>query len=154
MLTLPQSKEGARFTPALSDRLCAIARGLPDGGVVCDVGSDHGALPLYLLQTNQCETAIVTDLNPAPLQRARGNLEEAGLSHRAEFILTDGIADVLVHKPDAFVIAGMGGDTIAGILHRALSQIPNGCFFALQPMTKEERLRAFLYESGFLVTEE
>jgi len=153
MLTLLQSKENSS-APELSERLCAVARGLPKNGVICDVGSDHGALPLFLLREGLCSRVIVTDLNEAPLFRAKIALEKAGLSERSEFVLTDGIADILPMHPNAFVIAGMGGDTIAGILSRGLSGLEKGTVFALQPMTKEERLRAFLYENGFFIEDE
>ncbi len=139
---------------ALSLRLSAIAESLPVGGVICDVGSDHGALPLYLLSTGKCSAAIVTDLNEKPLERAKENLREAGVLEKASFVLTDGIEAVLHLEPDAFVIAGMGGETILGILDRGLSRIPEGTQFFLQPMTKAAVLRRFLYKSGFSVRDE
>ena len=122
---------------------------MPRGGVVCDVGSDHGALPLFLLQNDLCKRAVVTDLNAMPLKRAELNLKENGVSHRADFVLTDGISEVLSYHADAYVIAGMGGETIVGILSRALERIPMKTVFVLQPMTKAVFLRRFLYENGF-----
>ncbi len=122
--------------------------------MICDVGSDHGALPLFLLSSGKCSSAIVTDLNEKPLERAKANLREAGVVENATFVLTDGIEEVLPLKPDAFVIAGMGGETILGILNRGLSQIPKGTQFLLQPMTKVAILRRFLYETGFCVSNE
>lgn len=136
---------------SLSARLSLIAESLPRGGVVCDVGSDHGALPLFLLKNGWCSHAIVTDLNPEPLSRAKAALINAGVAHKARFLLTDGILDVLPLSPDSFVIAGMGGETIAGILSRALGRIPINTCFVLQPMTRAHLLREFLYENGFLV---
>ena len=153
MLTLQQSNSSAKQT-TLSLRLSAIAESLPESGVICDVGSDHGALPMYLLSNGKCSSAIVTDLNEKPLERAKENLRDAGVFEKATFVLTDGIEAVLPMKPDAFVIAGMGGETIAGILDRGLSQIPNGTKFVLQPMTKADVLRRFLYKTGFCVQDE
>lgn len=138
----------------LSERLSAIAGSLPEHCVVCDVGSDHGTLPLYLLKNNLCSKAIVTDLNKNPLDRARHNLQDAGVAERASFVLTDGIAEVLPLSPDAFVIAGMGGETIVGILERGLKKIPLGTAFVLQPMTKIPVLRRYLYEYGFSIQNE
>ncbi|MBR3836658.1 MAG: SAM-dependent methyltransferase [Clostridia bacterium] len=141
---------GAR-SASLSARLSAIAESLPRGGVVCDVGSDHGALPLFLLENGWCRHAIVTDLNPEPLARAKAALTSAGIAHKAQFFLTDGILDVISLSPDTFVIAGMGGETIAGILSRALDRIPLNTGFVLQPMSRAHLLRKFLYENGFSV---
>ncbi len=138
----------------LSGRLSAIAESLPVGGTVCDVGTDHGILPMYLLQNHLAEKVIVTDLNPNPLARGKMAIEEAGLADRAEFILTDGILEVLPQKVDHFVIAGMGGETIVGILSRAEGKIASGTSFFLQPMTKIDCLRRYLYEKGFRITAE
>ncbi len=138
----------------MSERLSAIAESLPSGGVVCDVGSDHGALPLFLIQEGKIRHAIVTDLNAPPLARAKAAFQKAGLEHKADFYLTDGMEEVLPHGADSYVIAGMGGETIAGILSRALDRIPKGTFFALQPMTKSEALRCYLCENGFLLEDE
>lgn len=150
MLTSLPNKESIHST-CLSERLLALASLVPKDCVVCDVGSDHGALPLYLLKTGRCKKAIVTDLNPLPLERAKRALASEILSSQAEFLLTDGIADVVSSAPDIFVIAGMGGETIAGILDRAISDIPKGTRFALQPMSKDVYLRRYLYEHGFFV---
>ena len=154
MPTLQANKPKDRHTPPLSARLSAIAEGLPRGGVVCDVGSDHGALPLHMLKSGACSGAVVTDLNPMPLARAKSNLVAAGVDHKAEFILTDGIPFESTLHPDSFVIAGMGGETVSGILERALPTLEMEAFFALQPMTRPEQLRRFLYENGFRVTSE
>lgn len=154
MLTWQTNKSGDKHRPDLSARLSVIAESLPRGGVVCDVGSDHGALALYLLEKQYCSKAIVTDLNSRPLARAKENLTAAGVAHRALFLLTDGICDVLSYQPDAFVIAGMGGETISGILDRAKGKILPKTVFILQPMTRIVHLRRYLYESGFCVTGE
>ena len=151
MLTLPQNKSALKKV-ALSSRLSALADCLGEGSFVCDVGSDHGALPLYLLSCGKCKRAIVTDLNEKPLERAKANLRSFGFDSKAIFVQTDGIEKVLSFLPDSFVIAGMGGETIIGILERALSAIPKGTVFVLQPMTKIAALRRFLYESGFALT--
>ncbi len=148
------NKSDRRHRNDLSARLSAIADCLPTGGVVCDVGADHGALSLYLLQTGQCSRVIVTDLNSHPLARAEQNLTAAGVSDRAQFLLTDGIVEVLPYQPDGFVIAGMGGETILGILDRAKGKIAPGTVFVMQPMTREVPLRRYLYENGFCVKEE
>ena len=138
----------------LSARLSALAALVPKGAFVCDVGSDHGMLPMYLLQEGICEKAVVSDVNAAPLERAKEAFSQSGLSDRAVFCLCDGIAALLQHKPDVFVIAGMGGETIRRILSEALAAIPSGAAFLLQPMTKEASLRAFLYENGFRIKNE
>ncbi len=113
MLILPQNNRKEDCI-SLSARLFAIAESLPRGGVVCDIGSDHGALPLYMIQKGWISHALVTDLNASPLERAKKAFCDAGVYNKANFFLTDGIEELLPYRPDAFVIAGMGGETIAG----------------------------------------
>ncbi len=153
MHTLQQSNCSEKKA-ILSARLLAIAESLPKNATVCDVGSDHGILPLYLLKERGFSRVIVTDLNPLPLERAKKNLASSGVFEFAHFLLTDGIEEVIPFHPDVFVIAGMGGETIFGILNRANGKIPVGTKFVLQPMTRDSVLRRFLYESGFLITNE
>ncbi len=153
MHTLHPSKDPVR-SACLSERLSAIADRVPKDCVVCDIGSDHGALPLYLLKSGHCRRAIVTDLNRLPLDRAKKALEEEGVAHLADFYLTDGIENIVPLCPDVYVVAGMGGETIAGILARGISKLSAGSFFILQPMSRDVFLRKFLYENGFFVTDE
>ncbi len=143
-----------RKTASLPERLKAIARRVPDGGVVCDVGSDHGLLPLYLLRRRPGMSAVVTDLRPQPLARAEAALTEGGVSDRAVFLLTDGIAELADRQIDCFVIAGMSGETIARILSEGQGAVRAGQCFCLQPMSHEDLLRAFLIPAGFCITEE
>lgn len=153
MHTLHPSKDPVR-SACLSERLSAIADRVPKDCVVCDIGSDHGALPLFLLKTGRCRRAIVTDLNRLPLDRAKKALAEAGVKHLADFFLTDGIETVAPLSPDVYVIAGMGGETIAGILSRGIPKLTLGSFFILQPMSRDAFLRKFLYENGFFMSDE
>ena len=138
----------------LSARLSAIAESLPENALICDVGSDHGALPLFLLKSKRSPRVIVTDVNPLPLERAKKCLEEAGVDHLADFILGDGLDKTFSFDVDVYVIAGMGGENIAGILDRALTKIPYGTSFVLQPMTRVCSLRRYLYEHGFEIARE
>lgn len=151
MPTLPQSKRGKG---TLSPRLSAVADGLGAGGTVCDVGSDHGYLALFLLQRKLFSRAIVTDIRSMPLRRAQKTLEDAGFKECVTALLCDGIAETLAHTPEAFAIAGMGAETIVGILSRVAGNIKEHTVFSLQPMTHPEALRRFLYENGFCIEQE
>ena len=132
----------------LSKRLSAAAAFVPSGTKVCDVGADHAALSLYLLKKEIANTVIVSDIHPLPLERARLAIESEGLEHRAHFCLADGVLPLLEYRPDCFVIAGMGGETIAGMLSVPQSRF-FGCRFILQPMTKIPELRRLLAQKGY-----
>jgi len=136
----------------LSPRLDAIARMVPPGARLADVGTDHGYLPIRLLQEGRIRSAVATDIRPGPLSRAESNARAYNV-HGMRCVLCDGLAALSGEDADTIVIAGMGGETIAGILQRA-PWTKNGHRLLLQPMSRPEILRRFLAESGCRIFEE
>lgn len=137
---------------SLQPRLQAIASLVPPGARLVDVGTDHGYLPIYLLQCHRIVHAIATDLRPGPLARGRSMARAYGQEERITFRLCDGLAGVSPQEVDTVVIAGMGGETIAAIL----DAVPwcREKQLLLQPMSRAEFLRPWLATNGFQVIEE
>jgi len=136
----------------LTKRLAVLANFAQNGKIAADIGADHAALSLYLLQTDKFEKVIISDVHKAPLERARGVIEKNGFASRTEFYLTDGIKE-LPEEISCFFIAGMGGETIADILLKGIDNV-RGKEIVLQPMSKEDRLRKILSENGFEIISE
>ncbi|MBR4157716.1 MAG: SAM-dependent methyltransferase [Oscillospiraceae bacterium] len=132
----------------LSPRLSAVAALVPQGAHVADVGTDHGYLAVYLISTGIADSVVATDIREGPLTAAKQNIEGAGLSGRIELRLCDGLAGVQPDEADTVVIAGMGGETIAGILSRSPWALEKDRLLILSPQSKPELLRAWLYEHG------
>lgn len=124
------------------------------GAVLADIGTDHGYLPLALLEAGVIERAICTDINESPLSSARENARARGLADRCEFILTDGAAALAHLGVTDAVIAGMGGELIADIISKAPFFCDTGVHLVLQPMSRQEKLRRYLAEAGFEITDE
>lgn len=137
----------------LSKRLRAIADLVPPGSRVCDVGTDHAYLPIALMQSGRAARVTATDIREAPLANAARNIGEAGVSG-IETRLCDGLCGIPLNETDAVVIAGMGGEVIAGILSRAAQNDLLAPLFLLQPTTSAEVLRQYLCENGFLLQSE
>ena len=140
-------------TVRLSRRLAAIAALLPPDGGFADVGTDHGQLPVYLLQNGCPGRVCATDICPGPLSAARRTAREASLADRIEFLLTDGLDGLDGSSLASVVIAGMGGENIADILSRAPWTRENR-LLVLQPMSKADVLRSFLSAHGYRVETE
>jgi len=51
----------------LDVRLSAVLSLVKPCGVLADVGTDHGYLPLEALKSGICKHAVAADLNPFPL---------------------------------------------------------------------------------------
>ena len=54
----------------------------PTGCRLADIGTDHGYLPVYLLQRERIQSAIAADIGAEPLTHARRTAEEYGVDGR------------------------------------------------------------------------
>lgn len=140
--------------PPLSKRLKAIAALVPHGARVCDIGTDHGYLSIYLKQSGIAETVIATDIRPSPLENARKNIAKSGIEG-IETRLCSGLSAIKPDEADTVIIAGMGGEVISNILCDCewlkLTPCP---LLILQPTTSPEVLRRCLYDNGFKISAE
>lgn len=136
---------------SLPPRLSAVAELAGRCDVLADVGTDHAHLPVYMIQSGNCSRAFACDVNQGPLQRAKSAVEKYGLSHSVSLVLSDGLHSV-PEEYDVLVIAGMGGDLISRILYE--HPPVKAKKLILQPMTKPEVLRRFLFRHGYSIERE
>ena len=137
----------------LQPRLRLLADMVPEGARLADVGTDHGYLPVFLLQKGRIAGAIASDIVPGPLQHARQTATEYEVEG-IDFRLCPGLDAIGAEEADTIVIAGMGGETIRDILRAAPWAADGHHTLLLQPMTKVELLRGWLRENGYSCTEE
>ena len=141
-------------SPSLSPRLAMCASLARPGKRMADIGTDHGYLPVYLVAQGVCPTAIAADIRPGPLSRARETVKQAGMDSRISLRLGDGLSPVRPEETDDVAITGMGGETIAAILAAAPWCKDGRYRLILQPMSKPEDLREFLFANGFALETE
>ena len=98
----------------LQPRLRLLADMVPQGARLADIGTDHGYLPVWLMQQGRIASAIAADIGPEPLAHARRTAEEYGTA--LDLRLCDGLRGIAAHEADTVVMAGMGGETIIHIL--------------------------------------
>ena len=138
----------------LQPRLQLLADLVPQGARVADIGTDHGYLPVWLLQRGRIAAAIAADIGEDPLQHARRTAEEYGVDG-INFRLCDGLKGIGSDEVDTVVIAGMGGETIIHILSAApWMKVTGAVTLLLQPMTKAGELRHWLADNGYCFTDE
>ncbi|MDR1905336.1 MAG: class I SAM-dependent methyltransferase [Clostridiales bacterium] len=128
-------------------RIDAALREAGGCGVLCDIGADHGKLPVLAVLRGAAKRAIATDISEKSLQKAVRLAESAGVSDRIEFRRGDGFEAVDFFEADVFVVAGMGGRSIADILRGRKPLKKNK--FILIPHQNSRELRHFLIESGY-----
>lgn len=124
--------------------MCELASGAK---CAADIGTDHGYAAIWLL-LHGAERVTAADIRPGPLAAARLNAEEYGFGGRIRFELCDGLDFEGAEEHDTVLIAGMGGETIAGIIARA-GWTRLGARLILQPQTKLDELIETLRESGY-----
>ena len=138
----------------LQPRLQCIASLVPKGARLADIGTDHGYLPVYLLQEGTIGHAIASDINALPLAHARATAGEYGVTEKIDFRLCPGLAKLRPEECDTVAIAGMGGETIISILQDAPWTADGQHRLLLQPMTKAAALRHWLADNGYTFTDE
>ncbi|MDP4120822.1 MAG: class I SAM-dependent methyltransferase [Bacillota bacterium] len=137
----------------LSPRLNLCAEYIRDGVSMADIGTDHAYLPVWLKITGQITSAIAADINIGPLQKAKETIEKYHADN-IETRLSDGLYSILENEADDIVIAGMGGELIAEIISNCPWKIGATKHLILQPMTKPEVLRSFLFNNFFEIIKE
>ena len=138
----------------MSIRLETIASKVIDSKGVADVGTDHAYIPIMLRERGYSGRIIATDINEGPLKKARIGLLNAGFEESVELILCDGLDGCEPDCVDTVIVAGMGGDTINGIIDRAEWTYKPGIKLILQPVTKPEILRYWLVNNSYQITDE
>lgn len=139
---------------SIGSRLLSVAGLVRRGAVLADVGTDHAYLPIYLLKTGGIARAFCTDINEGPLRSAEENLKKEGLLGKAEIFLTSGCIGLEGKGITDYTICGMGGELIADIISVSEHLRNAELRLVLQPMTKAEQLRKFLWQEGFLIEKE
>jgi len=132
----------------LTERLKAVAS-FVRGNRLIDVGTDHAYLPAHLLSAGKIDSAVLTDINPGPLKKARSTISSAGFDDKCRFVLTDGLVGLDNEECTDISIAGMGGILITEILEK--SEIAKRANLILQPMTHPHLLRKFLFDNGYSI---
>ena len=138
----------------LSKRLQAVADLVSEGQIVADVGTDHGYIPIYLLETKKCEKAIAMDINKGPLLCAKEHIAEHGLNQKIQVKLSDGVKALSAGECDCVVVAGMGGALAVKIMEEGREIFRSLREFVLQPQSELAKVRQYLWENEYCVIAE
>ena len=138
----------------LTPRLSAAASLVRGGGIIADIGTDHGYLPVYLIQSGRVRGAIAADIGKMPLQNAAKTIENYDLDNVISLRLSDGLREFSEGDADEYVFAGMGGTLIAEKLAETPWIKNSNLHFVFQPQSRAEDLRKFLFENGFSINNE
>ena len=138
----------------ISNRLMTAAALVTQGYTLADVGTDHGYIPIYLLQQKKIPSAIAMDINEGPLERAKEHIALYGLQAYIQTRLSDGVAALKPGEVEAVLIAGMGGGLVMHILKDGEKVCQSAKELILQPQSEIEHVREFLREEGYTILAE
>ena len=138
----------------ISNRLMTAAALVTQGYTLADVGTDHGYIPIYLLQQKKIPAAIAMDINEGPLERAKEHIALYGLQAYIQTRLSDGVAALKPGEVEAVLIAGMGGGLVMHILKDGEKVCQSAKELILQPQSEIEHVREFLREEGYTILAE
>ncbi len=138
----------------LSKRLQMVAAQVLSGGVLADIGCDHGFTSIYLVSRGQVRKAIAMDVREGPLGRAAEHVVESGLQEKIELRLSDGTDQLQPGEADTILISGMGGALMEKIL-RARPEVTKAAQeLVMSPQSEVYRVRSCLHELGFRIARE
>ena len=145
---------GKEIGMRLSKRLEMVASFVERGSRVADIGTDHGFLPIVLVERGICPCALAMDVREGPLKRAREHVREHGLDGKVECRLSDGLAKLKPGEADTAVMAGMGGELIVHILEQGRDMWEHLRRVVLSPQSEMDKVRRYLEEEGFSIERE
>lgn len=138
----------------LSARLQEIAKRVPSGARVADIGSDHAWLPVWLVHSGQVHAAIAGEYHEGPYRAAQRKVAAYRLGDRIAVRRGNGLAVLEPGEVDTIVIAGMGGSLIATILEEGKDKLVGVSRLVLQPNVGEDFVRRWLEQYGWNLVEE
>ncbi|MCB2359787.1 tRNA (adenine(22)-N(1))-methyltransferase [Clostridium estertheticum] len=133
----------------LSIRLKCIVSMIEKCDSVIDVGTDHGYVPIYLVQKGITKKAIASDINRGPVEKAKKNITRNNAANEISCRLGSGLSTVKEGEVQVAIIAGMGGNLIRDILETDLGIVKKLKYMVLQPVQNAEVLREYLYKTGY-----
>lgn len=138
----------------ISLRLKTIASMVEKCDICADIGTDHGYIPIYLIENKLCSKVIATDINKEPLNRAKKNIIRKKFIDKIDLRLGSGFNTIDNDEVDIAIIAGMGGNLIKYIIEENIEKFKELKYLIVQPIQNVEVLREYIYRKGFNIIEE
>ena len=133
----------------LDERLSAAERLIGKCIRLVDIGTNHGFLPVHMIQSGLCQRALLCDISADALSRARRLVEKTGLQEQTAFLVTDGLHGITLEEGNVVSVCGMGARTIGHIL---TSPLP--CPIVVQANVEVPYLRRHIESIGMHIAEE
>lgn len=138
----------------VSNRLKTVANSVVKGSIVADIGTDHGYVPIYLIQNNIAKKVIAMDVNKGPLLKANENIKKYQLENKIVTRLSNGLEKLNMNEVTTVTIGGMGGKLVNNILLEGKSVLESVEQLVLQPQSEIPDVRKMVHSLGYLILDE
>lgn len=139
----------------LETRLAHLAAMVDENTRLADIGTDHAYLPIDLVKSGKIQFAIASDVAKGPLDNAKTDILEAGLSNQIQTRLGSGLETIKPEdKIETVVIAGMGGKLMTDLLEAAKEKDELYPTLILEPNIGEPGVRKWLMEHNYQIIQE
>lgn len=138
----------------LSKRLQTVAHLVHSGGVVADVGCDHGFTIIYLVEKHLAAAGIAMDVADGPLERAREHIMQHGLEDKIAIRKSDGLTHLAENEADTILISGIGGALMERILREYPHTTQSAGELILSPQSEIHKVRHALHDLEFVIAQE
>ena len=135
----------------LTERLAEIAKSINPGERVADIGTDHGYIPLYLIENNISPKVVLADISKGSLLKAKDNCERCFPGMNFDLRLGDGLDILSEGEVDTVILAGIGGLLSVEIIDWDIKKSLSYKKYIFQPRNNSGALRRYLYEQGFTI---
>lgn len=139
----------------VSNRLKKIIEMVDTANTVADIASDHGYVPIILLNEDKIKSAIATDINIKPIENLKKNIELYLSPDKKKYIdvrLGDGLQVINKNEADVIIISGIGFDLMAEILTNIDEY--NFKYLILSSQSKYYQFRKFLHSKKLKIIDE
>ncbi len=137
----------------LSKRLKSILSQINPCETLCDIGSDHALLAIEAVNNSIANRVICAENKIGPFKRGFRNISKHKLEEKIDVVLSNGVLQI-TEPCDAWVIAGMGAETILKIIEDSLQKAKRVKQLILQPQSKLSLFREKMNELGFFCLNE
>lgn len=139
----------------LETRLAHLAAMVDENTRLADIGTDHAYLPIDLVKSGKIQFAIASDVAKGPLDNAKTDILEAGLSNQIQTRFGSGLETIKPEdKIETVVIAGMGGKLMTDLLEAAKEKGELYPTLILEPNIGEPGVRKWLMEHNYQIIQE
>lgn len=135
-------------------RLKTIIDFIPSNSIIADIGTDHGVVPIYLLENSRAKKVIGADISARSLEKLENKISNLPPVFDIDTRVSDGLEKILPFEVDTVVIAGMGGFLIEKILSQSLEKTRTFSCFVLQANNGLSHLRNWLIDNRFEIIDE